>query len=166
MKNSLQIILIIFITINLSSCYAPKYLPKAASIYQNEYGAFIKYRTIDNNTFAGEIIAVDSSNLIILNDYSKELMTYPINKIKRFRLRYALPKHYEAFIPIFILYPAIHGYYSLITMPFHVLITTLVSVSGENDFRYTSRKISYQQLRMFARFPQGIPANITSYDLN
>jgi hypothetical protein len=58
------------------------------------------------------------------------------------------------------LLPFIHGWYSIFTIPIHLIVTISVTASGENAFKYNNKKMTYEELKMFARFPQGIPPDI------
>jgi hypothetical protein len=89
-----------------------------------------------------------------------ECVTVYIDEVKRFVLRYAKPKHYEWTIPLGIINPFIHGYYALITLPMHLIVTITESTLGENAFKYSDKNMTYGKLRMFARYPQGIPPEI------
>ena len=40
-----------------------------------------------------------------------------------------------------------------------------MSVGGEMAFTYTEKDMTYEELRMFARFPQGIPPNVDIKDI-
>ncbi|MBL0238695.1 MAG: hypothetical protein IPQ02_19390 [Saprospiraceae bacterium] len=39
-------------------------------------------------------------------------------------------------------------------------MTVIVSVSGESAFKYSNKNICIDKLKMFARYPQGIPSDI------
>ncbi len=100
-------------------------------------------------------------------------MTVPINDVKRFKLRYARPKHYGWTIPIGIILPLIpftdpdgggrmpfHGFFALLSIPVNLIVTIAVTKAGENAFKYNDKNMTYDKLKMFARFPQGVPTNI------
>lgn len=58
------------------------------------------------------------------------------------------------------LLPFIHGAISIFTLPIHLIVTITATATGENAFKYSDKNMTYDKLRMFARFPQGIPPNI------
>jgi hypothetical protein len=46
------------------------------------------------------------------------------------------------------------------TAPINLIVTISITVSGETAFQYSDKNITYDILKMFARFPQGIPPNM------
>jgi hypothetical protein len=46
------------------------------------------------------------------------------------------------------------------TAPINLMVTIVVTMSSEDAFQYNEKNMSYEKLKMFARFPQGIPLNI------
>ncbi|MBM3161675.1 MAG: hypothetical protein FJZ66_10110 [Bacteroidetes bacterium] len=165
MKTNIALIglLIIF----FSSCTSPRYLPSSDKIDVNEYGSYIKiiHKTasnIDGELIAidGELIAIDSNKIVVLTEQTKKCLTIPISEIKHFKLRHAKQKHYGWTIPVFTLATIAHGSFLKFTAPANLIVTISVTASGENAFKYSDKDMSYEKLRMFARFPQGIPSNI------
>jgi hypothetical protein len=158
MKTNITIIALLMII--FSSCSTPKYLPKSSEIDVNEYGSYIQIIRKTGPNISGEFIMIDSNEIIVLSEYKKNCMKVSLYDVKRFKLRYAKPAHYGGAIPTFIIYPFIHGFYSILTIPLHLLVTISVTASGENAFQYSDKNMTYDKLRMFARFPQGLPPNI------
>lgn len=110
----------------------------------------------------GELIAVDSIRLVVLVR-TKEIpqsVIVPISEISSFKIRYARPKNYLWTIPLFTLSTVAHGIFLVITAPINLIVTTNVTVSGAFSFTYSDKKMTDDKLKMFARFPQGIPPNI------
>ncbi len=158
MKNKIILTgLLIFI---LSSCSSLIYLPSSEKINVNENGSFIRINSQTKSSIEGELISIDSNNIIILNAKKNLCETIPLKDVNRFNLRYAKPKHYGWTIPTAIILPAIHGVYSLFTIPINLIVTISVTSSGENAFTYNKKNITFDKLKMFARFPQGLPSNI------
>lgn len=156
----------------LSGCAAASYLPKTTEIDVNPHGSYISVLlAADRNAgrkadvrIEGELIAVDSSQLFVLTyvDFAKETVPIPLSEIRTFTLTYAQPKKYGWSIPVLTLIaPFINGYYSLFTIPVALVGSIVATSSGVSDFQYRNDQISYLELKMFARFPQGIPAGIT-----
>jgi hypothetical protein len=102
----------------------------------------------------------------VLTETEFKCINVPINEIKRFRLTYARSKHYAWLIPLGVVNVFMHGAFSIITIPFHLLVTGFVTYSGETDFTYTQKELSFQKLTQFARFPQGIPNHIHLSSIN
>ena len=155
-----KIILTGLIAIIISSCTSPRYLPSSDKIDVNQYGSYININRKTTSNVDGELIAIDSNKIVILLETTNKCMTVPINDVKRFKLQYAKPKHYGWTIPLGIVLPFIHGLYSVFTLPIHLIVTISVTSSGERAFQYSDKNMTYDKLRMFARFPQGIPPNI------
>lgn len=155
-----NITLIVLLIIIFSSCSSPRYLPSSSEIDVNEFGSYIKIVHKTASNIDGELIAIDSNSIVVLTEEIKKCFTVSLNDVKRFKLRYAKPKHYGWTIPVFLVYPLIHGFYSILTIPIHLVVTISVTASGENAFKYNDKNMTYNKLRMFARFPQGIPQNV------
>lgn len=158
-------LLMALVLVMISSCYSPQYLPSTKQIDISILGSFIKLTDTKGNIYAGELITVDSNQLIFLDDESKQPAIFPLKELVHFKLLYAKRKNYAPLIPLLIINPLIHGLYSIFTIPFHLLITIPVTVSGANDFIYTEKNLSFQELKMFARFPQGLPENMSLSEL-
>lgn len=155
-----KVFIIVLIAIIISSCSSPGYLPSSDKIDVNEYGSYIKLTHNNKSIIDGELIAIDSNQIVVLADEEKICVTVPVSEVKKFSLEYAKPKHYGWSIPVGLVLPFIHGFYSLITLPLHLIVTISVTAAGENAFKYNNKKMTYEELKMFARFPQGIPDNI------
>lgn len=145
----------------ISSCTSPRYLPSSDNIDVNQYGSYIEiitkgtYPNID-----GELIAIDSNKIIVLTESTSKCSTVPTKDIQGFKLRYAKPKHYGWTIPVFTLATIGHGLFLILTAPVNLIVTISVTASGESAFKYSDKNMTYDKLKMFARFPQGIPTNI------
>ncbi|MBK6642764.1 MAG: hypothetical protein IPG39_16865 [Bacteroidetes bacterium] len=151
----ISLLLIIF-----TSCSTPGYLPTSYAIDVNEYGSYIKIIQKSASKIKGELIAIDNNRIIVMVAETRKCKIVSLNDVNHFKLRYAKPKHYGWTIPAFIVYPLIHGYYSIASIPIHLIVTISVTVSGESAFMYSDKNMTYEKLKMFARFPQGIPPNV------
>jgi hypothetical protein len=108
----------------------------------------------------GELIAIDSNKIVVLSSTEKKCLLVSVKEIKRFTLQYAQPKQYGWTIPVFLLSTISHGFFSIFTVPVNLIVTISSTSSGNSAFKYKSKSMNYQKLKMFARFPQGIPSNI------
>jgi|WetSurMetagenome_2_1015567.scaffolds.fasta_scaffold06554_2 hypothetical protein len=168
-KPGLYIGLIILI---LCGCKTAKYLPQSEAIDINEYGSFINVSLTNKKTINGELLSVKDGILTVLTDSAtnKKAVTIPVILVKKFYLLYARPKNYGWTIPVYAAstllpfpdpagddFMPFHGFFALLTVPINLIVTSTVV---RNSFRYNNASITYEQLKMFARFPQGIPANI------
>jgi len=130
MKTSL-IIAGLFSVLFLGSCSNAAYLPRPEEIDVNRYGSFITvFRTTGKNV-RGELIAADSSKLVVLDKVKKTIVPtiIPVKEMKNFELTYAQPKNYGWTIPVFTLVTIAHGWWLMITMPVNFLVTLWVSIN-------------------------------------
>jgi hypothetical protein len=146
--------------ISISSCTSPRYLPSSDKIDVNEYGSYIKIIHKTASNIDGELIAIDSNKIVVLTEETKKCVTVPITDVQSFKLRYAKPKHYGWTIPVYTLATIGHGLFLIFTAPINLIVTISVTASGEIAFKYSDKNMTYDKLKMFARFPQGIPTNI------
>jgi len=149
--------------LTMSSCVAPKYLPKPDQIDINNHGSYIKLYGKSGVIVGGEFIAIDSNEIVVL--YNDTCKSVPLTDIVRFKLRYAKSKPYGWAMPAGVVLPFIHGLFSMFTLPLHLVVTISVSASGERAYRYNNKNMNYDDLKMFARFPQGIPSTIKKEDI-
>ena len=158
MKN--KGIIITLIIIIMSSCALPSYLPSSDKIDINQHGSYIKVTRRSNANVKGELIAVDIDKIIILSKKTKNCISVPKDEVMWFKIRYARPKSYGWSIPLGIVLPFMHGFYSIITLPIHLITTISIAASGRQAYKLNNRTVNYDRLNMFSRFPQGIPQHI------
>jgi hypothetical protein len=162
MKTRLEILLVIVLSV--TGCSSPKYLPASDSIDINHYGSHISINYITGDKINGELIAINKEEMVVLmgtdNKNNKRCVSFPLTEIKSFRLAYASPKNYGWTIPTFTLFTIAHGYFFLLTAPINLITTIAVTTSGENAFVYSNKNMTYDKMKMFARFPQGLPPGI------
>lgn len=148
------------------ACTPHRYLPMYNAIDVNEHGSRIIVNRVDGPTIKGELIAADTSNLIILADsnYVKRikntLIVVPTNEIKKYRLRYGKFRDFRWTIPVLSATTPSHGLFFIFSFPVNLILTFAISAGTEAAFEYNDKEISYEDLKMFARFPQGIPSGI------
>lgn len=154
---------LLLLMIVVSSCSAPKYVPESGEIPFSAYGSFIEVQQLTGPNIEGELIAVDSLTMFVLTgDDLRQLQNLPVQNIEKFKLTYAQPANHGWTIPVYTLSTATHGAWLIFTAPINAVVTSLVTARGANAFTYNEKAMSYEKLRMFARFPQGIPPNIDS----
>jgi hypothetical protein len=158
MRN--KIIIAGLIAIIISSCTSPRYLPSSDKIDVNEYGSYIKIIRQSTANIDGELIAIDSNKIVVLSESENKCLTVPITDVKQFKLLYAKPKHYGWSIPVYTLATIGHGLFLIFTAPISLIVTISVTARGESAFKYSDKNMTYEKLKMFARFPQGIPTSI------
>ncbi|CAN5416205.1 hypothetical protein BH11BAC2_BH11BAC2_26080 [soil metagenome] len=163
--------IIILIVLALSSCsQSAYYLPDPTSIYTSPFGAEITLTQNDDREDQGELIAIDDSIIIILEHSmvtdSRSIYCVPVKNMKKFTLHYARSPRYGWTIPVYSLAAIATGAFAIITLPINLIVTISVTAAGNHAYRYNSRNVSLDYIRMFARFPQGIPPNINLSDIS
>jgi hypothetical protein len=149
-----------------SSCSSPKYLTSAKAIGVNPHGSHIRIHIKKGPNIEGELIAIDTNYIVVLVADSNQCRMVPVQDAKKFILQYAKPKNYYWAIPLYTLSTISHGLFLFITAPLNILVTTIVAVNGETAFVYNNKNLTFEQLKMFARFPQGIPESIDISQIN
>ncbi len=144
-------------------CSSPRYLPQSGEIDVNQYGSFINISRIHGGGVHGELLAVDTTTLIVLTDSGNQevVKKVPVADVNSFSLRYARARNYWWTVPVFLAVTVSHGAFLVITAPVNLAVTLGVAAGGQNAYKYSSDEISYLQLKMFARFPAGIPPNLS-----
>ncbi len=176
MENKYLIIYFALLVIIWSGCaHVPSYVPEKQDLITSVYGSNIELYRKNAEAVIGELIAIDSSSVIILedNEYEdyqdrmspKKLRIIDHKQTDGFILRYSQPVHYAWTIPVFSLATFLHGWWSIFTFPINLAVTISVTTGGHTSFRYNEHDISLSQLKIFARFPQGIPPNIKLTDI-
>jgi len=140
----------------LTGCFSPAWLPHHRDIGLSPRGSLIQVRCKNNIYAKGELITASDSAMIVLSETGKPFF---LNRkdIISYRLRYAKPKNYGWTIPVFTLATIAHGYFFVLTAPVNLITTIAVTASGANAYTYKKKDISYDDLKMFARFPGGLP---------
>lgn len=157
-----KIILASLFAIIMSSCISSRYknLPPSDMIDIDQNGSYFQVIRKTNENIDGELIALDSNKIIVLSKALNKCMVVPLNDVKRFKIQYAKPKNYGWTVPMGLVLPFINGAYSIFTFPIHLIVSISVTAAGEKAFTYNDKNITYTELKMFARFPQGVPSNI------
>lgn len=156
----IRIIIIGCLSLFICSCTSPRYLPSSETIDVNAYGSYIRINTNKTGNISGELISIDSTTIVVLKQSLNKCVSVLIKDVHRFSLRYAKPKQYGWTIPVYTLSTIIHGSMLVFTAPINLMVTIGVTMSSEDAFQYNEKNLSYEKLKMFARFPQGIPHNI------
>ena len=158
----IKILLTAILVSVLGGCTVPGYLPEAEQIGENQYGSYITVNGINDSVVKGELIEIDSTRLIVLvnTDSIKRAETLQTKEISRFTLLYAKPKKYGWTIPVYTLATFFHGLFLAFTAPINLIVTITVTSSGMQAFQYSEKEMTYEKLKMFARFPQGLPPGI------
>lgn len=159
MKNKLVTILAVLLC--FVSCKSPSYLSDYKDINKNVYGAHTKIFFKKDFPIEGELIALENDVIVILPSNKKKCETIPLKDVKYFLIQYANSNNiWLVTIPFALVTPIIHGAYSIISFPVNLISSISLIASKDAQFKLKSKKFSKEELKMYARFPQGIPKNI------
>ena len=166
MKNK-TFISILFLFLIVFGCSAPNYLPIVEEIDINQFGSYIEIEGTNEFSLDGELISIDRSKMVVLSsvDSIKRATILKLEDVNQFTLKYAQPKDYSWRIPVYTLSTLLHGFYLIFTAPINLIVTISVNASGSSDFEYSETDMDFEKLKMFARFPQGLPPNVNIADL-
>ncbi len=164
MKNNLLIQLsLLFVIASCTSKIA--YLPDYKVYHKNIFGANIELNMYSLKSIEGELITVDTGSVTILDDYSHQCISVAKKDIESFSVRYANPPQYIAWNVVNSLFTLTHGIVLLLTLPINITTMVIINRNAQKAYEYEDSHINYEQLRMFARFPQGLPRNVNLANL-
>lgn len=139
--------------------------------HQNPYGAYIEVKVQgvqDILKFKGELISADAKKIILRTlDIPNVVRPFATKDIKSYKVYFTYEKHVGT-TPFFIinsLTTLTHGYFLLITLPANLGVMALIENNKNNNFIFTSKEMSLNQLYKFARFPSGLPPGINLNNL-
>lgn len=160
MKTKLYLIGII--TLILSGCATTGHLPTSDKIDVFEFGSHITilYKKPSNLRLSGELIALENDTIVVLSSHVKKCRSISIADVRKFTLSYTTPKQYGWTIPIFSLLSLSHGWMAVFTIPINLAVTIIATTSALDAAQFTNKNMTYEDLSMFARYPQGIPPGI------
>jgi len=152
----------------LPACMPPKHLPTPGGLKYFTKGCYIKATYLNEEGrrehLKGEIIAVENEKLYLLEKTNNTAPTVVAYSQEKFLQT-------DVFVSTIVEDPTIlsiwggllpltsisHGFFGVLSLP--VLLTT--SFSGKGTYRVGfPRGANWEEIRKFARFPQGLPANI------
>jgi len=144
-----------------TGCTLPKNLPEPQEVDSYQYGCPIKVKTINYKFIHGELLAVDSVGLFILpNDPLIESAIFiRQDSVKDYIVYFAKPKNYSWTIPAYAVLSFSHGVYAVLTLPLNLLVTSFTTSHALRTYTYNNKSLPLDQLRMFSRYPQGLPPN-------
>lgn len=148
----------------LGSCYPTKNLPKSKSLNSFPYGSNFQWKNSDDKLLEGELLAVEDGFLYVLpyldSEYSNEFYKLEYKSLKKFRLVYVKPKSYWWTIPVSMVVSIGQGLLSIFTLPINLISTGFIISSTYKNASFSESQITYDELREFARYPQGMPKDI------
>lgn len=157
-----KIIFSFLLAVSLASCSfsKPNYVPSSENIDIAKYGSHIEIKKTNNLNIEGEFIAVDDYNFIVYDIRINACVITPMSQMRKFKISYAQPKNYSWTTGVYSLATLSHGFFLIATLPINIAVTSIVTVGGKNAFTYTNEDLTYEELKMFTRFPQGLPPNV------
>lgn len=141
----------------------PPYVPNVKQLGQSPFGGYIVLTMSDGAKLSGELLAVDGFDLYVAREMDQQGVCVDIRNTDAFLLYFAQPKQYGWSIPFYVMICVSHGVYALATLPINLIVTTAITISGQQAFTYSQKVISLSELSMFSRFPQGLPQGIDPY---
>jgi hypothetical protein len=108
---------------------------------------------------------VEKDHIIVLGENTGKCIAIEKSQVLAFTLQYAQARHYGWTIPLSSLVTLSHGAFAIFTFPINLITTIAVTGAGESAFVYKSDNMTYKELKMFARFPQGLPPNVMLSDI-
>lgn len=171
MKSSIAII-IVFIQIIFSSCRVNKSLPLTKDAGTWPYGSQAIMRYSENNNLkvyndeyklSGEIIAVEKDSLYILTHAPSHFLAIGKEQIARMTVAFSLtsdsPNKFGGWTALLCLSTLAHGFFAGITLPLNAIVGANISTAAaQSTFAvFYPDNINWEELKKFARFPQGIP---------
>ena len=163
------------------SCQVNKNLPLTKDVDNFPYGAQAQLVHKDNlklnfeknvRELIAEIIAI-KYDTIYLKSSLRERPVYAIHKdqINKMNILFSLtsdnPEQFAIWATMLCLITISHGVFAPFTLPLNLIIGANTAEGAAQSSFATSYpdKISWEDLKKFARFPQGLPEGVTVYSL-
>jgi len=141
------------------------WLPDAKNVPANPFGAWIELDIGDSEQerqVSGEFLAVQSDSLFVLN--ADRYHAYSISEISHARVAW-----YDSGYSTLALWTGggsllslSHGAFGVISLPLWILVGSLATATQSNSpfAEYVPGESGPESLRMYARFPHGIPPDV------
>lgn len=168
-QNTLYLFLCLLI---LAGCRSPEYLAEPEDFRYHVKGLYLKAQLGNDARLLGEIIEVNPEEIVLLAlDQNIGLRTFPKGQIKTAEVVVSLTsdahKAIGAWAGLINLLSIGHGGYAILSMPINIPVTTAVAnkaAMASYRVKYPDQ-VSWEEMKKFARFPQGIPEQINREDL-
>lgn len=156
-NNYLTILLLLI----LGGCYTPSHVPQKEDLPISTKGSYIKLSGGGKKVAEGELISIDSLGITILNLTTTKCERYPMFELTEFKLFYAQSSNYGSFHLANSILMLVQGYGLIFTAIPYIFVGSAVSFGSYNSYIYTDKIVSIDYIKMFARFPQGLPPGIS-----
>ncbi len=165
--------LLLFILIQAVSCSVPRGLPAPEELPYETKGAAFYVKLHDGTEYRGELIASDAVALYVLPEANQHpnrrrqtsVEQIPWDAIDNYRVYYAHGKSLALFPPLYAVMTLSHGWFSILTMPVNLIATITAHITSQHEHVLRKKDIAPEALSLFARFPQGIPPNVSLGDI-
>ena len=167
MKKSILLILITLVF--LGACNSPKHLAKPMEFRQYVKGLFFQAKLKQGAKVLGEIIEVNDKAIILLplDETSSRIITISRELINKAEIVIAStsdnPKGISTWAGLNNITVLGHGGFGIFTLPINLATTIAIDADATTTtyrVKYPNQ-ISWDEIAKFARFPQGIPQNIS-----
>lgn len=150
-----------------SGCVSPKYLSRPADFAHHVKGLYLEYQTGEHNTMVGEIIEVNSDTLLLLPvDTTQSLLKLSKAEVPQAEIIVSLtsnkPEAIGTWAGLINILSIGHGYYGVISLPINMLAgVNIANNAAKSTYRIKyPEAVDWEDMKKFARFPQGIPAQV------
>lgn len=160
----LHYILIVLFLLSISCKTINTTLPKPVELSEYTKGMWMACDIKNGSKVAGEIIVIDSSQVLLLSE-NNLINTVRKNVISKAFVEFSLTTDYPEKLKSADVIPVLtvsHGWFMVITLPLNLAIvvpTVSTHRRGSYAVEYPD-KITWQELFKFARFPQGVPEGL------
>ncbi len=172
MKN--RWVFLFFILIQVVSCTVPRGLPAPEMLPYETTGASFYVKLNDGSVYRGELIAADSAALYVLPEDNQHLNRrrqtsveqIPWDAVDNYRVYYAQGKSLTWFMPVYAFMTLSHGWFAFLTLPVNMIAILTTHFASQHEHVLRKNDITPEALSLFARFPQGIPPNVSLGDIH
>ena len=157
----------------LTSCASGRHLPEADKVWQSPFGADVRVvldlrdpsgeadRHVRYTIVSGELLAVTDTGFYLSN-YGRTdtaLFVRP-DWVTKYTIQDARSNSYGRALTLVSLTTASHGFYAVITLPINVIAGLIIGMGSANSYQVRTEEIPMNQLRIYARYPQGMPEGV------
>ena len=159
--------------LTLSSCASGKHLPEADKVWQSPFGAVVRVtlnlpsqredgrRHVRYTIVTGELLAVSETGFYLSNYGETDTAVFVRPKwVTEYNIQDARSHSYGHALTLTSLTTISHGFYAVITLPVNVIAGLIIGMGSANSYQVRTDEIPMNQLRIYARYPQGLPEGV------
>ncbi len=160
---------LLLVALIFTSCKSPDYLSQPMEFGYRVKGLVIEVKTTDRNKVLGEIIEVGEGHILLLpvKDPASSIISLDRQDVKEADVIVATTSDKPGTIALWgglqnILVLS-HGAFAIITLPINLAISiSLAQDAAKGTYRVKyPDNIEWEEMSKFARFPQGLPREIS-----